>query len=93
MDFELDGSNRGDLYIVSVRGDVDVYTAPLLDACLQDAIAAGNTELAVDLEKCAYIDSEGIKVLVKIQRALGKRGHLAVCAGSGCVQRVFEISG
>ncbi len=93
MDFDLAASNRGSTYVISVFGDVDVYTAPILDSHIQAAISAGITSIALDLAKCTYFDSEGIKVLLRALRLLGDRGSIIVAGAYGSVERVFEISG
>lgn len=90
---DLAASNRGDFYIVTVRGDVDLTTAPLLDDYLQRGISSGNTNLAIDLEECDYLDSEGIKVLIRNVHRLGDRGQLSVCGAQGAVRRVLMLSG
>ena len=93
MEFNLDEDNQGSFCVVSVCGDVDIYTAPLLDACLQRNVSTGNADLAIDLSGCSYFDSEGIKVLIRALHALGKRGKINICGARGSVRRVFEISG
>ena len=93
MDFDLTAINRGNTYVVSVRGDVDVYTAPRLDACITAGLDAGSTSIALDLENCTYFDSEGIKVLLRAARRLGKSGNVIIVGALGGVQRVFQISG
>lgn len=93
MEFGLHEDNQGATRVVSVRGDVDIFTAPLLDACIQRNISAGSKEIALNLEDCSYLDSEGIKVLVKALRALSGYGRLIVCGATGAVRRVFEVSG
>ncbi|HUV05189.1 MAG TPA: STAS domain-containing protein [Armatimonadota bacterium] len=93
MRFALDVQYRGNASIVRVLGDLDVYTAPDLDTCLQQLITAGGTHLAVDLEKCSYLDSEGIKVLIRARESAGERVRLSICGAKGTVLRIFRISG
>lgn len=93
MDFDLDVGCQGGIYVVRVCGDVDILTAPLLDSCLERLIAAGNTEIAVDLESCSYFDSEGIKILIKALHAVEARGRVVICGARGMVLRIFEVSG
>lgn len=93
MHFDLHVDNRGDVYIVSVCGDVDYATAPHLNDCLQEGISAGRTSLAIDLQKCTYFDSEGIKVLFRTLRIVGKQGQVIICGSCAGVRRIFEISG
>lgn len=84
---------RGSTAVVEVSGDVDISTAPCLDACLKQLISAGQRELAVDLENCSYIDSEGLKTLIGALRSLGSDGQIVICAARGGVSRVLQISG
>ena len=93
MEFDLQEGSQGSIYVVSVRGDVDICTAPQLDACIQRGISAGNQEIALDLEGCSYLDSEGIKVLIKALRSLSGQGRVLICGARGAVRRVLEISG
>jgi anti-sigma B factor antagonist len=93
MDFKLDVASQGDIAIVRVYGDVDIYTAPELDACLKQIISDGITNLAVDLEGCSYFDSEGIKTLVRALKSAGEAARFSVCGAKGSVLRVFEVSG
>lgn len=93
MDFTLTASNRGNMHIVSVSGDVDVYTAPRLDSHIRNAISAGTISIAIDLHECTYFDSEGIKVLLRAQRLLGDHSTITVIGATGSVRRVFQISG
>ena len=93
MDFNLDVGYRGGISVVKVSGDVDMYTAPILDACLQRLVVAGKAELAVDLEDCSYFDSEGVKVLIRALRSAGEPAQLTVCGAQRAVSRVFEVSG
>ena len=93
MCFALDVDRRGNISIVRVLGDLDVYTAPRLDDCLQQIISAGSTNLAVDLENCSYLDSEGIKALIKARGSARERVRLSICGAKGTVLRIFRISG
>jgi anti-sigma B factor antagonist len=93
MDFDLAASNRGDTYVISVCGDVDVCTAPRLDACIMAGMDAGSTSIALDLANCTYFDSEGIKVLLRAVRRSRQSGSVIIVGALGSVRRVFEISG
>lgn len=93
MEFDLRESSQGSIHVVSVTGDLDICTAPLLDSHLQRTISAGKRDIALDMENCSYLDSEGIKVLIKALRALSGRGRMLICGARGAVTRVLEISG
>ena len=93
MCFALNVDRRGNITIVRVLGELDIYTAPCLGDCLQQVIAAGSTNLAVDMENCSYLDSEGIKALIKARESAGGRLRLSICGAKGTVLRIFRISG
>lgn len=93
MTFDLQVVTQGSTSVVTIFGDVDVYTAPRFDESLQSLIADGKTNIAVDLENCTYFDSEGIKAIIKAMRKLDGQPSLTICGARGIVLRVFEISG
>ena len=93
MIFDLQVANQGSTSVVRISGDVDVYTAPRFDECLQSLIADGKTSIAVDLENCTYFDSEGIKALIKAMRKVNGQVSLIITGARGIVLRIFEITG
>ncbi len=93
MQFSLDLEYRGRVPLVSVHGDVDVYTAPALDKQLQDLAGEGYTQVRIDLSDVSYLDSEGLKVLIRLRNSLGCDGEVRILGARGTVKRVFEISG
>ena len=50
--------------VVTVAGEVDVYTAAQLRAVLDEELGAGNARLVVDLDEVSFLDSTGLGVLV-----------------------------
>lgn len=93
MNFDVNVVNCDGISIVKVFGDVDIFTTSQLDECLRQQIDAGNTEIAVDLENCSFIDSEGMKILIKILRSVGEDGQVAICGAKGVVLRAFKVLG
>jgi len=94
MELELATRTEGDVSVVSVRGEVDVFTAPGLDTELDLLIAGGNPRLVVDLSGVAFLDSTGLGVLVKSLKAAREAGgwvHLVVT--SDRIRKIFEITG
>ena len=54
---------------LTVRGELDLSTAPLLAATVEQALAAAPTALVIDLTPTAFIDSSGARQLVRSARA------------------------
>ncbi|GAC1310987.1 MAG: hypothetical protein NVS2B3_11570 [Vulcanimicrobiaceae bacterium] len=88
--YAFDTSDGLNCRCVHVTGDVDIRNARELAATM-DATAAGGP-LVVDLSACTYLDSTGLSVFVKHERA--HRGRLVIVAPSGHRSlRIFEIAG
>jgi anti-sigma B factor antagonist len=93
---DLDVSTReeaGRVVVVAI-GEVDVFTAPLLDAELSRLTADGRTDLVVDLSRVDFLDSTGLSVLVKaLKRVREAEGRLDVVVAADRVAKVFRITG
>lgn len=87
-------TERDDVTIVTVSGEVDVYTAPQLRTALEERIAAGHTALIVDLQDVGFLDSTGLGVLVGRLKAVKKAdGWLRVVCSNERILRLFGITG
>ncbi|ACQ78890.1 anti-sigma-factor antagonist [Beutenbergia cavernae DSM 12333] len=94
MELTVAGTDRSGVPVVSVTGEVDVYTGPVLREELEKALARGTTGVVVDLSGVAFIDSTGLGVLVTAHRQLASRGgRLHVCAPEGKITSVIALTG
>jgi anti-anti-sigma factor len=75
--------------IVSVGGEIDLFSSPRLDAALQK-IALGE-RVAVDFTHCAYLDSSVFAVLIGALRARGERFAVIVPPDSR-LNRIFKLA-
>ena len=64
MELSVTTSRQDDVSVVTVAGEVDVYTAAQLRTALDEEIAAGRAWLVVDLDEVSFLDSTGLGVLV-----------------------------
>ena len=79
---------------VSVTGEVDVANADGLRDKIDGAFEDGATSVVVDLEKCSYIDSTGIGVLVgAATKASELDVEFSVVKPQANVLRVFTLLG
>lgn len=87
---ELDG-----VVVISVRGELDLNTAPQLEKLLEPALASGQSPVAIDLSGCEFIDSTGIALIVKGWRSLSgeERPGFALCGLGDQVRRLLRITG
>jgi anti-anti-sigma factor len=84
--------------VASVRGEVDVWTAPILRAALTEACALDERDgvsapLTVDLANMTFIDACGLGVLVGAAGRARRAGRELVLRGpSRATLRVLEIT-
>jgi anti-sigma B factor antagonist len=88
-------STDGDGGLVAVvRGELDMRTAPVLDANLEDATARHPETLVVDMSGVTFLDSSGCHVLVRARRrADGANVALELAGLNATCIRVLEIAG
>ena len=61
--FSISISDRDGRAVVVIRGELDLATAPDLEAALTGRLDAGQ-DVVVDLRELAFMDSTGLRVLV-----------------------------
>jgi anti-sigma B factor antagonist len=89
LDVRADGADGP--VVIAVAGEVDLATAPQLDACLS---AYTDRDVTVDLSDVTFLDSSGLSTLVSARRALLDRGHVLRTTGEqDHVRTVLEIAG
>jgi len=94
MELEISTARDGDVCIVRVAGEVDVYTSPQLKATLVAASGDGCAVTVVDLDKVGFIDSSGLGVLVgALRRAREAGGDLRIVSARDTVVKIFRITG
>jgi anti-sigma B factor antagonist len=86
----------GDVVVVVVEGEHDIYTAPTLRERLEEAIARGGG-IVVDLTGATFVDSSVLGALLAARRrALEADQGFVVCVGASVepgVQRILDITG
>ena len=86
----------GDVVVVVVEGEHDIYTAPTLRKRLDEAIGRGGG-IVVDLTGATFVDSSVLGALLAARRrALEADQGFVVCVGASVepgVQRILDITG
>jgi anti-anti-sigma factor len=82
-----------DAVVVEVAGDVDLCTAPDLEAALQEHVRACPGVLRVDLGEVRFLGAAGLQVLVRAHRQAAAAGvHFVVDPGDSCAAgRALEL--
>jgi anti-sigma B factor antagonist len=91
----LSTSSDGDGTVtVTVIGEVDTFTAPVLRASLDTQLEQQPTELVIDLCGVQFLGSAGLDVLVETQKSAGSRDvGLRLVANTRAVTRPLEVTG
>ena len=80
--------------VISVRGELDVATAPDLRSRLEAAMDRSQGSLVVDLLDVTFIDSTALGVLIAVRKECESRGlALRLVIVEQRILKVFEITG
>ncbi|HEY5814831.1 MAG TPA: STAS domain-containing protein [Solirubrobacterales bacterium] len=98
--FEVQSEELEDgIRVFTVRGELDMSTAPELERALEGALADPDSSIMLDLCECEFIDSTGIALIVRAWQRLDRgaggdgRGHLVLCSHNHQVRRLLKITG
>jgi anti-sigma B factor antagonist len=95
MNFDIDTEQLGpDAYVISLKGEVDLYTAPEFKQQLLEVIGQGGREVIVDFSDTTFIDSTTLGVLVGgVKRLRTNDGQLSLVCNDRNITKIFEITG
>src|SRR4051812_17242901 len=80
--------------VISVAGEIDVYTAPTLRERLNELVAEGEYHLVVDMAGVDFLDWTGLGVLVGgLKRTRSHGGTLQLVCDQEKILKVFRITG
>ena len=81
-------------YVISLSGEVDLYTAPEFKQQLLEVIGQGGKDIVVDLSDTTFIDSTTLGVLVGgVKRLRPAGGQLTLVCSDRNITKIFEITG
>ncbi len=92
-DLQLESRKTDDGASVTVRGEVDMATAPQLRDTLLELVDAGANRIVLDCRGLDFLDSSGIGVLIAVRKRLGDDGSLTLEAPQAHVRKVLELTG
>jgi anti-sigma B factor antagonist len=81
--------------VVTVQGELDLLTAPLLEQRVREQLAAAPTHLILDLEPVRFLGSSGLNCLLRARELAGINGVQLHLTGliTGIVARTVESTG
>ncbi|MGZ6582596.1 MAG: STAS domain-containing protein [Gaiellaceae bacterium] len=95
MNFDIKTEQLGnDAYVISLAGEVDLYTAPEFKQQLLEVIGQGGKQVVVDFSNTTFIDSTTLGVLVGgVKRLRTNDGQLSLVCSDRNITKIFEITG
>jgi anti-sigma B factor antagonist len=95
MNFDINTQQLGEnAYVISLAGEVDLYTAPEFKQQLLDVIEQGAKDVVVDFSDTTFIDSTTLGVLVGgVKRLRPNDGQLSLVCSDRNITKIFEITG
>ena len=95
MNFDIKSEQVGDdVYVISLSGEVDLYTAPEFKQQLLEVIGKGGKHVVVDFTDTTFIDSTTLGVLVGgVKRLRPTGGQLSLVCSDRNITKIFEITG
>ena len=96
FEVSIDESDTG-VCVVTIRGELDMGTAPELEDSLRQVTASGNGTVLLNLSNCEFIDSTGVALIVQAWQRFDQdadgEGRLVLCCPSKQVRRLLDITG
>jgi anti-sigma B factor antagonist len=90
----IDVRREADRVVVSLEGELDMASAPLLRDAIEGADREASSTLVLDLQELRFIDSSGLRMILWARGRCQDRAYeFALTPGSEQVQRLLAISG
>lgn len=94
MQFATQVQESGDEVRVTIRGELDLTTAPDLERTLGEVEASPATTITLDLDQVEFLDSTGLRTLLEADsRSRANGSRLRLTRGSPPVRRLFHLVG
>lgn len=77
---------------VFVEGRLDTNTAPLFEEEILKVVDDAK-ELVLDFVNLEYVSSAGLRVILKVQKAMNTKGTMKIVNVNEMIMEVFEITG
>jgi anti-anti-sigma factor len=93
-DLSLRIEARNGVVRIVVGGEVDMASAPSLAGSLEGAELGGTHAIILDLRDTTFIDSSGLRAILKASQRAKSNGHqLAIVGVNPSARQLFELTG
>lgn len=80
--------------VISLKGEIDIYSAPSFKDNLISLIGEGQQDIILDCSDLTYIDSMGLGILVgALKRTKEKEHDIIIRNPKSTVRKLFRITG
>lgn len=88
------GSNESGKKVVSLSGEIDIYSAPDFKDSLFNVIGDGKEDAVLDCTNLSYIDSMGLGILVAALKRLKQNDfNIYIRNPKPNIRKLFKITG
>ena len=84
---------EGTPYVFALQGRLDTNTSPQLEEYANNLYAKGVNDIVVDMSRCEFVSSAGLRVIVAMQKRAAVNGSLVFRNVQPDVNDVFEMTG
>jgi anti-anti-sigma factor len=82
--FEIAEGTQGSALVLSVTGELDMNTVPVLSDHVERRLSNGLEGLVIDLSELAFMDSSGLRLLIELNdRSLQEQWTLTLVSPRG----------
>ena len=94
-DVTFEADVRGSTLWITLAGEIDLDNSAWLDERIRGAIVPAVDQVVLDLSEVAFMDSSGLRVVLKLADRLHERRRelILVVPSEGVVRRVLTVSG
>ncbi|QFG23011.1 STAS domain-containing protein [Actinomadura sp. WMMB 499] len=94
MELNVSTASQGGHAVVTATGELDLYTAPRLQAALAGLLRDRVDQITVDMSGIEFCDSTGMNVLLSAMKRLKEHGgSLELAAPRPAVKRILQVTG
>lgn len=94
VELNVSTASQGGHAVVTVSGELDLYTAPRLQSALTALLREHVTRVVVDLSGVEFCDSTGINVLLSAMKRIKEiGGTFELAAPRPAVNRILQVTG
>lgn len=94
MNIQVVLKEENDLVLVSISGEIDAYTAPILREKLSAVNLKEGLLAELNMTGVSYMDSTGLGVIVAFFKHVNaNKGHVKLTGLSPRLKRLFDITG